>query len=129
MNYPAYFLFGSGTQPATDLSLGFRNPSQVTMSHDEPRLDVPVALPLTQFQVYTFRFSQQEGMAVWLNGVTAPAATAAANTITLTEFVQAQIGSSNGDAIDIAEIKAYAEAIDEAQRVWLVDQLLRKYSL
>jgi hypothetical protein len=92
-------------------------------------LDVPVSLPITQFQVYVFRFSQTEGMTVWLNGASQPAASAAANTMALSEFIGARIGSDNGDLLEIAEIKAYGEAIDDAQRAWLVEQLLVKYSL
>jgi hypothetical protein len=129
MDYPANFLYGTGIAARTDLSLGFRNPTQISMDHNTPRLDVPVSLPITQFQVYVFRFSQTEGMSVWLNGASAPAATAPANTMALSEFIGARIGSDNGDLIEIAEIKAYGEAIDDAQRAWLVEQLLVKYSL
>jgi hypothetical protein len=129
MDYPTNFLFGTGLSPRTDLSLGFRNPSQISMDHDTPRLDVPVTLPITQFQIYVFRFSQAEGMTVWLNGASAPAAVAPANTAALSEFIGARIGSDSGSLIEVAEIKAYGEAIDDAQRAWLVEQLLVKYSL
>jgi len=50
-------------------------------------------------------------------------------TANLLEYVGAQIGSDSGSLVDIAEFKAYAEAIDDAQRAWLVEQLLIKYSL
>ncbi len=129
MDYPTNFLFGSGVNTRTNLELGFRNPSQVTMGHDGPRLDAPVSLPLTSFQIYTFSFSQTEGMKVWLNGSTTTAATDPAMTANLLQYIGAQLGSDSGSLVEIAEIKAYGEAINDAQREWLVQQLLVKYSL
>lgn len=129
MSYPTNVVFGGGVNARTSLEIGFRNPSQVSVGHLGPRLDVPVALPLTQFQVYTFRFSATEGMKVWLGGAANPVAVAPALTDDLLEFVGARLGSSTGSLVEIAEIKAYGEAINDAQRDWLVAQLLTKYSL
>ena len=129
MDYPTNFVFGGGVNARTSLEVGFRNPSQVSVGHLGPRLDAPVALPLTGFQVYTFRFSATEGMKVWLGGAVAPVAESAALTSDLLEFVGARLGSSTGSLVEIAEIKAYGEAINDAQREWLVAQLLAKYSL
>ena len=129
MSYPTNFVFGGGVNARTSLEVGFRNPSQVSVGHLGPRVDAPVALPLTQFQVYTFRFSATEGMKVWLGGAANPVATAPAFTDDLLEFVGARLGSSTGSLVEIAEIKAYGEAINDAQRDWLVAQLLTKYSL
>ncbi|MBK6734225.1 MAG: thiol-activated cytolysin family protein [bacterium] len=129
MSYPTNFVFGGGVNARTSLEVGFRNPSQVSIGHLGPRLDAPVALPLTGFQVYTFRFSATEGMKVWLGGAANPVAEAPAFTDDLLEFVGARLGSSTGSLVEIAEIKAYGEAINDAQRDWLVEQLLAKYSL
>ncbi len=129
MDYPTNFIFGSGVTARTNLELGFRNPSQVTMGHDGPRLDAPVSLPLTGFQIYTFSFSQTEGMKVWLNGSTTTAAVDQAMTGNLLQYIGARLGSDSGSLVEVAEVKAYGEAINDAQREWLVQQLLVKYSL
>ncbi len=129
MDYPTNFVFGSGNTARTSLELGFRNPSQVSMGHDGPRLDAPVDLPLTGFQVYTFRFGQDDGMKVWLNGSATPASVDVAQTANLLQYIGARLGSDTGSLVEIAEVKAYGEAINDAQREWLVEKLLVKYSL
>jgi hypothetical protein len=129
MDYPSFFLFGSGVNARSDLSVGFRNPVQVTMTHDEPTLNAPVPQALTSFQVYVFRFSQAEGMTIWAGGGAQPVAANPANTAALLDYIGARMGSSNGALLEIAEIKAYAQAIDDAQRQWIIDDLLVKYAL
>ncbi|HPF69170.1 MAG TPA: thiol-activated cytolysin family protein [Candidatus Krumholzibacteria bacterium] len=129
MNYPTNVLFGGGANQRTSLEIGFRNPSQVSMGHLGPRLDAPVSLPLTGFQLYTFRFSRTEGMTVWVGGAQNPVAQNPALTSDLLEYIGARLGSSTGSSVDIAEIKAYGQAVNDAQRAWLVEQLLVKYAL
>lgn len=52
-----------------------------------------------------------------------------ANTVPLTEYTGARIGSSTGTMVDMAETKAYGQAVNDAQRKYIVDELLVKYSL
>lgn len=129
VSYPEFLLWGTSAGDDRNLQIGWRDPGRVTVDHQGQRLDASTGLAHTQFSVYTFRFSQEEGMSVWVNGLEIPVGEDFSNTDALLDFLGARIGSRNGATVEIAEIKAYGEAIDDIQREYLVDQLLTKYSL
>ena len=129
VSYPEFFLWGTSTADDRNLQLDWRDPGRVTMDHQGQRLDATTGLSHTQFSVYVFRFSQEDGMSIWLNGLEIPVGENFTNTDALLDFLGARIGSRNGATVEIAEIKAYGEAIDDVQREYLIDQLLTKFSL
>jgi hypothetical protein len=128
-SYPAHFMFGTAAQDHRNLKIGFADDSRVTMSTGSQRLDATAGVPLNQFNVYTFRFSQEDGMAIYVNLDEIPAAEAPTYTIPLLSYVDAHIGTSGNAAIEIAEIRSYGIALHDAQRAWLAEQLMIKYRL
>ena len=129
VSYPEFMLWGTSSADDRNLQIGWRDPGRVSMDHQGQRLDASTGLAHTQFSVYVFRFSQEDGMSVWVNGLEIPVGEDFSNTDALLDFLGARIGSRNGATVEIAEIKAYGEAIDDVQREYLVDQLLTKFSL
>jgi hypothetical protein len=128
-SYPAYILFGSSDQDLRNLKVGFADDSRLTMSTGNQRLDATAGVPLDQFAVYTFRFSQEDGMSIYVNLDSSPAASAASYTTPLLSYTDAHIGTSGNAVIEIAEIKAYGIAFHDAQREWAAEQLMIKYRL
>ncbi len=129
VSYPEFFLWGTSAGDDRNLQLGWRDPNRVTMDHQGQRLDATTGLNHTQFSVYTFRFSQMDGMQIWVNGLQVPVGEDGDLNTALLDFLGARVGSRNGATVDIAEIKAYGEAIDVIQREYLIGLLLTKYSL
>ena len=129
ISYPEMFMFGSSTQMYQNLLLGFRDNSRLTQSHQLYKIDVSTPADFTAFNVYTFRFSQTEGMEVYVNGQLTPSGSDNTKTESLSAYLGARFGSQNGNAVQIAEIRAYGIAVNSEQRKYVVDQLLTKYSL
>jgi len=129
INYPEYFMFGSGSSQFSNLQVGFRDDSKVTMSHRNYGLDCPVVNSLDEFNLYTFVFSKDEGMKIYVNGSSSPIAVDASKTGALDSYLDAQIGSMFGNPVYIAEIKAYGVAVPDIIRQAVDDDLLAKYGL
>lgn len=127
--YPEFFLFGSGATAGTNLLLGFRNSSQLTVSNQYDTLNVPTVAAVDQYKLYTIRFSQAEGLKVFIDGSLVPIASDASMTQALTSFLGTRIGSRNGNALYIAEFKAYGTAVSELQRKSLDKALIVRYGL
>jgi hypothetical protein len=128
-SYPAHFMFGSAGQDLRNLKIGFADDTRLTMSTGTQRLDGPAGVPLTQFNVYTFRFTQDDGMSIYVNLDATPVAIAPSYTAPLLSYVDASIGTSGNAMIEIAEIRAYGIALHDAQREWLAEQLMLDYRL
>ncbi|HKK20768.1 MAG TPA: thiol-activated cytolysin family protein [candidate division Zixibacteria bacterium] len=127
--YPEMFLFGTGTTQFSNLSLGFRDNIRWTMSHENYTLDAQSSTPLDQWNVVTFRFSQTDGMSIYVNNDPTPIGTDPTKTTPLTSFLGARIGSEFGNQVLMAEIRAYGSAVTPAERDVIVRSLLTKYSL
>jgi hypothetical protein len=127
--YPEMFFFGSGTSPGSSLKVGFRNSSQLTLSNHYDTLNVATTTPVDSYKLYTIRFSQTNGMEVFENGSLLPNAKDAGMNQPLSSFLGARIGSQNGNALYLAEVKAYGTAVSELQRQSLDKALLVKYGL
>jgi hypothetical protein len=82
-----------------------------------------------QYKLYTIRFSQAEGLKVFIDGSLVPIASDASMTQALTSFLGTRIGSRNGNALYIAEFKAYGTAVSELQRKSLDKALIVRYGL
>jgi hypothetical protein len=128
-SYPAHFMFGSSDQDLRTLEVGFADDTRLTMSTGDQRLDATVGVPLDQFNVYTFRFSREDGMAIYVNLDSSPSAVAPSYTSPLLSYINASIGTRGNAVIEIAEIKAYGIAFNDAQREWVAEQLMIKYRL
>lgn len=128
-NYPAMFMYGSGSAQLSNLEIGFRDDSRVTMSHKNYDLNGSVGNPINEFNLYTFVFSKEDGMKIYVNGSPTPAAVDASRADPLGSYLDAQIGSKTGTPIYIAEIKAYGSAVSDLQRRSLDDKLMAKYGL
>ena len=128
ISYPEYFIFGSDSRRFMNLLLGFQDWSSYTMSHQEYGIAADASgADMTAFNVLTFRFSSDEGMAVYINGESPPAASDGGKTAPLAGYLDAAIGSRNGAAVLIAEIRAYGMALSEGQREYMEGRLLEKY--
>jgi hypothetical protein len=128
-SYPAHFFFGSGMQDRSNLKIGFADNSRLTMTTGSQRVDGDAGVSLRDFNIYTFRFSQEEGMEIFVNLGNTPVARAAYLVDPLDSYVGARIGTSNGTALEIAEIKAYGIAFHEAQRRYVAEKLMYKYGI
>jgi hypothetical protein len=129
ISYPEMFMFGSSSFANQNLSVGFRDDTRLTLSHQVNKLDVNTNADFTRFNVYTFVFSKENGMEVYVNGETTPSGKDVSKTSPLTAYLGARIGSQYGHALQMAEIRAYGLAVNGEQRKYVVDELLTKYSL
>ncbi|KAA3635370.1 MAG: hypothetical protein DWP97_04865 [Calditrichaeota bacterium] len=129
ISYPEMFMFGSSAFQNQNLSLGFRDNTRMTLSHQFNKLDANTTADFTQFNIYTFVFDKVEGMKVYVNNETTPSGIDTTKTAPLTAYLGARIGSQYGNALQIAEIRAYGVAVNDEQRKFVVDELLTKFSL
>lgn len=129
ISYPEMFMFGSSSFENQNLSVGFRDDTRLTLSHQVNKLDANTNADFTQFNVFTFVFSQENGMEVYVNGEMTPSGKDISKTTPLSAYLGARIGSQYGHALQIAEIRAYGLAVNNEQRNYVVDELLTKYSL
>lgn len=127
--YPAYFMFGNNNQDRRNLRIGFADDSRLTMTTGTQRLDADPGVLLTDWNVYTFRFSREEGMQIYVNLDDVPAASQPTATEPLISYTGARIGTSGNARIQIGEIKAYGIAFHDAQRKWAAEQLMIKYRI
>ncbi len=129
ISYPEMFLFGTGTNQLTSLSAGFRDNIRFTMSHQNYTMDAVSPASLDLWNVVTIRFSQSEGMSIWVNNDPTPAGTDAGKTNALISYLGARLGSQNGSPLLMAEIRAYAHAVTQDEREVIISSLLTKYAL
>lgn len=127
--YPENILSGTGTVPGQNLTVGYRNASQVSASNGYDTLNVALPTSVDQFQLYTIRFSQIDGFQVYVNGDLTPTAELPAMNQPLTAFLGARLGSNNGNSVYLAEFKVYGTAVSDIQRKALDKALLVKYGL
>ncbi len=125
ISYPEYFMWGSGTTAGTNLRLGYNNWSNLLMSHIDPKCIAPGARTFDQFNLFTFVFSRDDGMSIYMNGQLMGSDASA--TQPLSQYLGARIGTKGGGAIDIAELEAFGIAVSDAQRQFVEGELLRKY--
>ena len=129
ISYPEMFMFGSSNIQYQNLLLGFRDNVKMTMSHQLYKLDANSPADFANFNVYSFIFSQTDGMSIYINGTQVAAGIDASKTQPLTSYLGARIGSQNGNALQMAEIRAYGIAVNSEQRKYVIDKLLTKYAL
>ncbi len=129
ISYPEMFMFGSSTLLYQNLSLGFRDNTRMTMSHQLYKLDANSTTDFAKFNVYSFIFSQKDGMSIYINGELTASGSDLAKTTPISAYLGARIGSENGNALQIAEIRSYGITVNNEQRKYVVDQLLTKYAL
>ncbi len=129
-----YFLWGESRQPLERLSLGFLDEDTVTMSHGDGHTLEANLDDGSRWQLFTFRFSQTDGMSIYVNG------RLAARNKTLTDpleaFPGAQFGAAGPEFVGgsnfdsrFVEMKAYGTAATDAQRRAEEDALMIKYRL
>ena len=128
-DYPAHFMFGTASQDRSNLRVGFADDTRLTMTTGSQRLDGNAGVPLDEFNVYTFRFSQEDGMEIFVNLGTTPVARATQYVDPLDSYLGARIGTNTGTALEITEIKAYGIAFHEAQRRYVAEKLMYKYGI
>ncbi|MBN1164088.1 MAG: hypothetical protein JXB45_05895, partial [Candidatus Krumholzibacteriota bacterium] len=129
--YPAYFLYGTSPTPLKNLSVGFWDDHTLILSHrgHDCRGLLPAQYSADQYNVYTFRFSQEDGMSIYVDLEREPINCDASKTSALLEHPGGRVGSSGGDPILIAEILAYGVAASEAQRLSIIRGIKERYSL
>jgi hypothetical protein len=128
--YPAYFMFGDNADPYKNLQLGYWNSSTIVMSHRAGNLLAPLgSYRADRFQIYTFRFSREEGMAIYIGTEEDPLAMSEVMTGPLVSYPGPKFGSSNGKPLEIAELIGYNMAVDGAQRMAVIRALVDKYQL
>lgn len=129
ISYPEMFLWGSSSNTNQNLQLGYRDDTKLTLSHQANRIDANAGTDFSKFNIFTFIFSQEDGMSIYVNGEQTAAGIDASKTNPLTAYLGARFGSRYGNALQIAEIKTYGIAINDSQRNFAVNNLLTKYSL
>lgn len=128
-NYPEMFLFGSGTAPGSNLTLGFRNSGQFMATNISDTVTASLPTSVSEFKLYTVRFSEANGVEVFVNGELSPSASNPDFNEALVAFLGARIGARSGEALYLAEFKAYGTAVSDLQRKSLDKALLIKYGL
>lgn len=147
---PNYFLTGIGEGEYDNLSIGFYG-SELLFEHDASHKISSVLEfnPYYRIHVYVFRFSQQDGMAIYVDGNPEPIAVDSTLTHPLDMYPSPKIGSSSsypvfakdpiinqpfcmgygGGGMIIMDFKAYGIAVSDIQRMNETNRLLTKHSL
>jgi Thiol-activated cytolysin len=127
--YPTYVLFGTSSEPSKNLSIGFWDQRELVISHQDQLLTaaLPSSYSADRFNVYTFRFSKDEGMSIYVGLESEPIAHDPNARIPLSVYVHPQFGSSSGSAVWIVELMAYGIAATDAQRLAMVRQISDRY--
>lgn len=147
---PNYFLTGVGDGEYDNLSVGFYG-EQLIFGHDNThRMTIDLTFnPIYRLHVYVFRFSQVDGMAIYVDGNPEPVAIDSTLTHPLDMYPSPKIGSSasfpvfqthplisidfcmgyGGGGMIIMDFKAYGTAISDIQRMNETNRLLTKHSL
>jgi hypothetical protein len=135
-NLEMYWLWGDGDVQNQVLRIGFPNDNTVSVSHGgSATLTAMTVRPVyDQYQVFTFRFSQTDGLTIYINGL--QRAHDASITAPLEVFTGASIGigAKNGWPIDnislqMADLQIYGIATTDAQRRYVETQLLERYGI
>ena len=135
-NRPVDFLYGESTQAGRGLRLGFTSNTGVYMSHgDGYTLSADMGVPSQAFRLYTFRYSQTEGMSIYVDG--AKVAEDRSLTLPLSSFSGATLGGRDGSyqginpliTLNFAEFRCFGIAATEAQRASIEREMLVKYGL
>lgn len=133
-NYQTQWIWGTSQELGKSVTMGWDSDTSVFISHGGgnrlvAQLD---AWAQTDFKLYTFRFSQNEGMSIYVNG--SLAASDPSMTQPLTGFTGAQLGAADENGFPdanhrlyLAEFKAFGAALTEEQREREEDQILREY--
>ncbi len=129
ISYPEMFMFGSSNLLYQNLSIGFRDNTRLTLSHQLYKLDANTTTDFSKFNVFSFVFSQTDGMSIYVNGEQVASGLDNNKNMPITSYLGARIGSQNGNALQIAEIRSYGITVNNEQRKYVVDQLLTKYAL
>jgi hypothetical protein len=127
--YPTYFMFGTSSEPFKNLSIGFWSEDELVMSHRGQDIiaELPSSYLATDYNVYTFVFSKDDGMSVYIGFESDPIMHDPTATTPLTVYRQPRFGSSTGSAVSIVELMAYGIAANEAQRLAIVQQISDRY--
>jgi len=134
-NSYGYFMMGSGTEENTSLWLGFQNSSIFRLSHRKYGLMVedPDFHPSAEFVVLAMRFSREEGMSVYQNGVLIARDGSKKQPLLSNHgaMITAPYAGSpiTNSRIQIGEIMAYGVAATEAQILQQTVELQQKYGL
>ncbi len=136
INKPVRFAWSANHNPGTGFELGFADDNHVLFSHgDGLTLTAPTLLPSQQdYELLTFRFSQAEGMSIYVNGslqasdpsLTTPLSTLAGAVLGASDetgFPQASV------SVYLAEFKAYGAALTDEQRSKEESALREQYGL
>lgn len=134
-NRYGYFMMGNGDDERTSLWAGFQNQHIFRLSHRKYGLYVenPDFQPSSEFVVLAMRFSREEGMSVYQNGVLIardPSKKQALISNHGAMITAPYSGHSVANArIRIGEIMAYGVAATEAQILQQTVELQQKYGL
>jgi len=130
--FGSYFMSGADNASYRNLKVGFFDATTFVMSHQGAELRVSIHNAAFVTRLYTMRFSQTEGMAIYVDGNLAGSDPNQKQS--LIDYPGASITS--GFPISppmtgfvIAEIKAYGVALSDEQRQAVEVKLKRKYKL
>lgn len=127
-----YFMKGSSPDKYEQLVLGFNNAGQFVMGHGggyQLTIDDPDFKPQDAFQVFAFTFSQEKGMAVYVNGVLIAEDKTLTHPLISNAGALIGAGPNTGSRVRIAEIKMYQQAASAAQVAMETDIINEKYGL
>jgi hypothetical protein len=128
-----HFLDGSTGSPGRVVRAGFRTPgagepASFGVDHGGGGVFAPHVGVAGAFHVYTLVFSRTAGMTLYIDGV--PVAGNPAAIEPVLDFFGAHVGMLDvvpGASVRIAELMAHRVALSPAQRLYVEDNLMRKY--
>jgi hypothetical protein len=128
-----HFLDGSTGSPGRVVRAGFRTPgagepASFGVDHGGGGVFAPHVGVAGAFHVYTLVFSRTAGMTLFIDGV--PVASAPAAIEPVLDFFGAHVGMLDvvpNASVTVAELMAHRVALTPAQRLYVEDNLMRKY--
>lgn len=133
---PAYWTWGDGNTEGQVIRIGFDDNQNVSVSHGgNAKLTAPLVRSIFDYQLYSFVFSRDDGMRIYINGL--ERAHDPNLTVPISLFTGASIGvsDSNGSpvgvgvtTINMLEYQMYDYVPTDAQRRALETGLMERYN-
>lgn len=130
-NY-GFFMSGNSSSQYEQLVLGFENENRFVMGHGggyQLAIEDANFKPQATFQVFAFRFSQEHGMAVYVNGKLIAEDKSLTHPLTGNPGAMISSGIHYNSRVRISEIKVYQQAATDVQIAQETQYMNQKYGL
>lgn len=137
-NTPVYWMWGEHDQAGRVLRIGFPDANTISVSHGEG-LDLAAPTLNTvagRYQVFTIRFSQEEGLSIYVNGLLQGSDPSIRTPLELFSGARIGVADINGNSggvgygtTDMLDLQIYGMAVTETQRLYVEDSLMSRYGI